>query len=187
VERHEIEVKLRMTAPRPRIAARLRSLGATLHRSRHFEDNHLLDDADGRLRRSGSLLRVRLTGRGGMLTYKGPRRIEKGAKARLEIETEIDDAATMLAVLERIGLQRVFRYQKYRTTYRHRKTLIELDETPIGNYIEVEGSPAEILRLSGLLGFGEKDFITKSYYELFRLYATTHHLTSSEMVFGVST
>lgn len=187
MEHREIEIKLRMDAPRARVAARLRSLGAKLRLPRHFEDNYIFDDRKGSIARSGSLLRVRLAPPAATLTYKGPRRIDRGTKSRTEIETEISDGATLLRILERIGLRCSFRYQKYRTVYRCGPALIALDETPIGNYIEVEGSPAGIERISGRLRFARGEFITATYHDLFMLYRRAHHIRSKHMMFGIAT
>jgi adenylate cyclase class 2 len=187
LEQREIEIKLKMDASRTRIAARLRSMGATLYRARHFEDNQILDYPSGKLHRSGSLLRIRRIGRGATLTYKGPRHIVRGAKSRVEMETEVSEGATLLKVLERIGLRQVFRYQKHRTVYRCESVLIALDETPVGNYIEVEGSPAGIVRIARRLGFRREDFDSRSYYELFVAYRRVHRFPSKDMILGITT
>jgi len=185
LEHRETEIKLKPDAPLTRVAARLRSLGATLHRSRHFEDNYILDDPRGRLRRAGSLLRVRLTPSGATLTFKGPRRIVQGTKTRDELEAEVSDGALLLKILKRIGMRCSFRYQKYRTIYRHASILIALDETPIGDYIEIEGSPGGIARFAKRIGFGRDDFITATYHELFVSCRKTHCIRSKDMVFGI--
>jgi adenylate cyclase, class 2 len=186
LDHREIEVKLEMEAPRTRVAARLRALGATLHRPRHFEDNQILDDASGKLRRKGHLLRVRTAGRDGLLTFKGPSRILGGAKARIELETKVAEPEALIRLLGRIGFRPVFRYQKYRTLYRHAKLLIAVDETPIGNYLELEGSPAGILRFSRRLGYDQEDFITHTYHELFLAYRRKHRPCPREMTFGIT-
>ncbi len=185
MEHRETEIKLRMAAPRTRTAARLRALGATLHLPRHFEDNYIFDDRRGTLARSGSLLRVRLSSSGDTLTYKGPRRILRGAKSRLELETSVSDGETTLRLLARIGLVCLFRYQKYRTVYRRASLLVTLDETPIGDYIEIEGPPGDIPRLATALGQRRENFITKSYFELFLEYRKVHRGLGKNMVFGM--
>jgi adenylate cyclase class 2 len=186
MERRETEVKLRMDAPRARFAARLRSLGASLHLPRHFEDNRVLDDARQRLYRSGSLLRLRVTPHGSILTYKGPRQVRGGIKSRFEVESEIRDPDALLRILTQLGLRPVFRYQKFRTLYRRAAVLIALDETPIGNYLEMEGSRAKIISLSKKLDFEEGDFISKSYYELFVAFKRRHNLSGGDMTFGIT-
>jgi len=185
LEHRETEIKLKPDAPLARVAARIRSLGATLHRPRHFEDNYILDDPGGRLRRRGFILRVRLTSSGATLTFKGRRRIVRGTKAREEIEAEISDGTLLLKILERTGIRCSFRYQKYRTVYRQASILVTLDETPIGDYIEIEGSPDDIARFAKRLGFTRDDFITSTYHELFVSYKKLHRVGSKDMLFDI--
>ena len=185
MEHRETEIKLKLDASIPRTAARLRSLGATLHRRRHFEDNFILEDSGGELRRAGSLLRVRLTPALAFLTFKGPRRIVAGTKERDEIEMEVQDGPLLLKILGRSGMRCAFRYQKYRTVYRQASVLITLDETPIGNYMELEGPRERIARLARRLGFGREDFITDTYHGLFISYKKAHCIKSENMVFGI--
>ena len=185
MEHREIEVKIQIDSPR-RAAARLRSLGALLHRKRHFEDNFVFDCRDGGIRKSGSLLRVRVLGaRLGTLTFKGPRRILGGAKSRLELESELTDAPALIQVLHRIGMRCAFRYQKQRTVFRHRSLLIMVDETPIGSYLEIEGKPDRIESFAARLGLGRKDFITRTYFELFQSYRRENQIHSRDMIFGI--
>ncbi len=184
MDHREVEIKLRVESL-DRAAARIRSLGAGLHRKRVFEDNYLLDYRDGRIRRGGSLLRIRLAGAEAFLTYKGPGRIVRRAKSRREIETRLDDGAALLAVLGRLGLRTMFRYQKFRTTYRHGSILIALDETPIGSYLEIEGSPQKIERFARRLGYDPTRFITQTYHQLFVSYKRANHLRSKNMMFGI--
>ena len=63
-----------------------------------------------------------------------------------------------------------FRYEKFRTTYRLpgiRNLKVEVDETPIGLFLELEGPGREIDRAAARLGFGPAEYITKSYGALF--------------------
>ena len=69
-----------------------------------------------------------------------------------------------------MGLRPCFRYEKYRSTYRLPGLpglIVEVDETPIGDFLELEGSPMEIDCGAALLGFSPADYITKSYGALF--------------------
>jgi adenylate cyclase class 2 len=164
----ESEIKLRMPGPGPARDAVAR-LGATLLRPRHFEDNFLLDDAGSTLVGSGRTLRVRRTERGAVLTFKGPRRDREGVKSREEIEVALPaaDADALLAILRSIGFAPVFRYQKYRETYRHGEVEIVVDETPIGTFLEIEGPLPQIHAAAAALGRGPADYITDSYAGLF--------------------
>jgi adenylate cyclase class 2 len=185
LERRETEIKLALSGPRARLTARLRSLGAWLELPRHLEDNFLFDDADRRISRTHSLLRVRLTPSGASLTFKGPARVIHGLKSRAELETRFSDGETLLKILDRLGMRCGFRYQKYRTLYRLGALHIALDETPIGTYIELEGSRRAIERLSRRLGFGRDDFITGTYHDLFVTYKRANRIRTRNMLFGI--
>lgn len=164
----ESEIKLRMSGPGPAREAVAR-LGAARARPRHFEDNVLLDDAEGTLAATGRTLRVRRTDQGAVLTFKGPRQDREGVKSREEIEASLpgSEADALLAVLAAIGFAPVFRYQKYRETYRHGGVEIVVDETPIGTFLEIEGALPEIHAAAAALGRGPADYITESYAGLF--------------------
>ena len=43
---------------------------------------------------------------------------------------------------------------------------ITLDELPLGNFVELEGEPADIDSFAGLLGFNRADYINDSYRAL---------------------
>lgn len=162
----ETEVKLRA---RELAAVReaLQRLGATRVHERHFEDNVLFDDARGSLREQGTVLRLRRTPRGGLLTFKGPRDMSAGVKSREERETDVADPEALDGILRRLGYAPVFRYQKYRESWSHAGQAIELDETPIGAFVEVEGDEAGIHALAKALGYGPADYLDLSYVGLF--------------------
>ena len=95
-------------------------------------------------------------------------------KVREEIEVEVANAATLSRIFEGLGMRGWFRYEKYRTTYRlppsarwAKDLLIELDETPIGNFLELEGAPEAIDRAAETLGYSRQDYILKSYLALY--------------------
>jgi adenylate cyclase class 2 len=162
----ETEVKLRLASAD---AAResLRRLGARLVRERHFEDNVLFDDSSGSLRASGTVLRLRRTPREAVLTFKGPRAIEGGVKSREERETTVADADELRAILDNLGYRPQFRYQKHRETWTHRGQEIEVDETPIGVFLEIEGDEEGIRAVAAELGFSPADYVAESYVGLF--------------------
>jgi len=67
-------------------------------------------------------------------------------KVREEIELEVSDAKALATIFEGLGMSRWFQYEKFRTTFGLRASnawaaglLIELDETPIGVFLELEG------------------------------------------------
>jgi adenylate cyclase class 2 len=162
----ETEVKLRIVSAR---AARedLRRAGAVLVRERHFEDNVLFDDRAGSLRGRGTVLRLRTTPHGAILTFKGPREIEDGVKSREERETAVDAPEQVRAILQNLGYRPLFRYQKYRESWSHRGQEIEVDETPIGDFLEIEGDSEGVRAVAAELGFSASDYVAESYVGLF--------------------
>jgi adenylate cyclase class 2 len=162
----ETEVKLRVR-DLGSVREALRVLGARPVHERHFEDNVLFDDAAGTLRARGTVLRVRRTLRGGVLTFKGPREIRDGVKSREERETAVADPEALDGILRRLGYRPIFRYQKYRESWSHGGQSVELDETPIGSFVEVEGDAAGIHAVAAALGYGPADYLTESYVGLF--------------------
>jgi len=181
----EVEVKLRCDD-----IACLTEAGLDLEavHERHFEDNWVYELPDGKLRK-GQYLRIRYTGNGdstvrarhghGVLTYKGKARADgasqkgknKGKKVREEIETTIGRPTKMVKILNRLGLRRSFRYQKYRSVYRvtlddNRKLLAMFDETPIGNFLELEGDAEVIELVASRIGFKPDAYVADSYVEM---------------------
>jgi adenylate cyclase class 2 len=162
----ETEIKLRVADVSAARETLLRA-GAVLVRERHFEDNVLFDDRAGTLRASGTVLRLRTTPGGGVLTFKGPREDRDGLKSREERESAVDDPAALRVILKRLGYRPVFRYQKYRESWRHRGQEIEVDETPIGAFLEIEGDAGGIHAVAAELGFDRADYVLDSYVALF--------------------
>ncbi|HVX64981.1 MAG TPA: class IV adenylate cyclase [Bryobacteraceae bacterium] len=164
----EIEIKL----PLPGAAQGrklLRRAGFAVWRRRVFEQNVLYDTPAADLRRAHTGLRVRTCGGRNILTFKGPPFPGKH-KDREEFETEFAADGAMREILRRLGYAPVFRYEKYRTEFRQGRSRSRamLDETPVGVFLELEGSPRWIDRTARALGFTETDYITTSYAELFR-------------------
>ena len=95
-------------------------------------------------------------------------------KVREEIEVEVGDAVVLTKIFEGLGMSGWFRYEKYRTTYRLPASkpwanglLVELDETPIGNFVELEGPSQAIDRAAEELGFSKRDYVLKNYLVLY--------------------
>jgi len=165
-EPRETEVKLRVASAED-ARARLRRAGARLVQERHFEENALFDDAAGTLRARGVVLRLRETPVGGVLTFKGPREIEGGVKSREERETAVGAPEEVRAILRNLGYRPLFRYQKYRETWTHRGQEIEVDELPIGSFLEIEGDAEGIHAVAAELGFSRADYVDESYVGLY--------------------
>jgi len=137
---------------------------------RHFEDNFLLDFPDQKLKSGRCLLRIRFAEGQGCLTFKGPPRTDGIFKTREELETGIEDGTILLQVLEQIGMRVSFRYQKYRREFTLDGVHVAVDETPIGNYVEFEGSEEGIRSLARKMKVAESRFLRLSYYSLYLEY-----------------
>ncbi len=185
---HEIEVKLRFDSIEPLIKA---GIVLELETPRHFEDNWLLDTANKQLGEKLAILRVRQTSETGSLTYKEKAAPEQAAsqfKKRLELETTLDDPKSALALFERLGFTPWFRYQKHRTVYRAELPSaawlhVMFDETPIGNFIELEGEENAIAEAVNLLGVRRENYVLESYLALQAAECARQNKPFSDMTF----
>ena len=164
--REEIEVKIPV-ANLSAVREKLQAAGASLRAPIHHESNVLFDDAERRLSGSGRTIRLRCAAGRVVLTYKGPARFQEGVKTREERETDVSSEEETRAILHALGLQPRFRYDKRREEWDSQGTVVALDETPIGLYVEVEGDPATIRRVVALLGLDASESIPYSYAELY--------------------
>ena len=184
------------------------ALGASPLRTRRLQDDRLFDTPGGRLRGERCTLRVRLErsaradGAGGdgaaaggsgatgatiaTLTFKGPPQPDV-MKVREEIETTAADGAVLLRVFEKAGFEVWFRYQKYREEFTHEDTIVAIDETPCGVFVELEGSEAGITRLARALGRSPADYITASYRNVYEADCAARGVPVTHMVFEPST
>lgn len=173
-----IQLEQEVKFPLPSIdagASKLAALGARVETKRHFEANILYDFPDGRLSKRDEALRLRRVGDDAWLTWKGPQHGVSRIKQRRELETLLEDGDAVEGILEALGVEECFRYEKYRTSYRlHRleDAVLTLDETPMGAFMEIEAAPARITELAEKLGLDMADAISVSYprlYERFRI------------------
>jgi adenylate cyclase, class 2 len=177
----EREVKLRFSSLAEAREA-IVGAGATPVRGRRLQEDCLLDTADEILRQQRCVLRIRMEAGRSLLTYKGPVQPSRW-KLREERETIVSDGETMLYVLERLGFSVWFRYQKYREEFGARDAVIALDETPIGTFVEIEGSESAITELALALGRSESDYLVDSYRSLYVQHCEANRLPTGNMVF----
>uniref|UniRef100_Q029T7 Adenylate cyclase n=1 Tax=Solibacter usitatus (strain Ellin6076) TaxID=234267 RepID=Q029T7_SOLUE len=179
----EVEVKLAVRDARS-ARRRLLDAGFKVLARRTFETNLVFDTAGMTLRRSSRLIRLRQAGKAITLTYKGEPLPGKH-KSREELEVEVADLDAMSAILSRLGYLQSFRYDKYRTEFHQpgHSGHVMLDETPVGVFIELEGSPSWIDRTARTLGFHEDAYITASYGRLYLEWCAAHGLKPADMVF----
>lgn len=164
--REEIEVKIPVESLSA-VREKLQASGAALRAVAHAESNVLFDDAERRLSGSGRTVRLRRAAGRAILTYKGPARFQDGAKTREERETVVSDPEEAQAILAGLGLAPRFRYDKRREEWDCDGSVVALDETPVGLFVEVEGDPTTIRRVVALLGLDPSESIPYSYAELY--------------------
>jgi predicted adenylyl cyclase CyaB len=162
----ETEIKIKINDPAD-FCRELIALAARPLSERHFEDNHLLDFPDGRLRANQCMIRIRQVRDHACITFKGRPRAESVFKVREELETGLADAGVALQILERLGLSVCFRYQKYRREFAVEGVHVAVDETPIGNYVEFESSEEGIRKLAAKMEIAESRFLRASYASLY--------------------
>lgn len=162
----EIEVKFCVRSL-PALPVRLEALGSRVVQPRVWERNLRFDTPLGDLRQAGRVLRLRQDA-AVHLTYKGPSEIRGGVQHRVEIELVVDEFDRARAFLEALGYQVAMAYEKYRITYALEGNLVTLDETPLGNFVEIEGTAPDIIaRAASCLGLDWEARINDSYAALF--------------------
>jgi adenylate cyclase class 2 len=180
----ETEIKLAVRDARS-ARRRLRQAGFALSKRRIFEANLVFDTDELGLRQSSRLLRLRQAGKTVTLTYKGVP-VSGKHKSREEVEVQMSDLKAMAEILGRLGYRQMFRYEKFRAEYQHPAGagVAMLDETPIGVFLELEGTPRWIDRTARTLGFHEDAYITASYGRLYLEWCAAHEIEPKDMVFA---
>lgn len=104
-------------------------------------------------------------------------------KHRVETETEVADGAALAEVFLSLGLIDAFRYEKWRSEWSDGEGHCVVDETPIGNYAELEGEPEWIDRAAVQLGIEPTEYMTLSYGRLFEQWQKEHHSMARHLTF----
>jgi len=169
------------------LTARLRAAGFALPTPRSFESNVLYDFPDRRMRARTEILRIRSYAGRWLLTHKclpasGPG--EDTHKHRVETETDVSDGDALAQVFLSLGLVPAFRYEKWRTEWSSGLGHCVVDETPIGNYAELEGPAAWIDQTAIQLGIHPADYITLSYGRLFDIWRQQHNSSAQDLTFA---
>jgi adenylate cyclase class 2 len=210
----EIEIKLRVQDV-DALLSRLKRVRTREISPRTYESNTLYDTPQQNLRRSGKLIRIRIEQRAStfrnrppsdnapaILTYKGPslpsRKSSKTGrrsisrqyfKIKEEIEVTVAGATELAGILQALGLHPVFRYEKFRTTYALpgvRGLKVELDETPVGIFLELEGQPEGIARGARLLGYDRTDYLIETYGSLYLADCHSRNVKPGDMLFPIT-
>jgi adenylate cyclase class 2 len=156
--------------------------GATPLRGRRLQEDCLLDTGDDRLRGRRCVLRVRMEAGKTLLTFKGPVQASP-MKLREEMETVVGDGLLLLRVLEELGFRVWFRYEKFREEFAHEDVTIAIDETPVGTFVEIEGSERGIHEMAAALARNPADYVTDSYRGLYVKHCESRGVPLTDMVF----
>ena len=177
----EIEIKFRIDDLRA-LSRKLRAAGFRVTTRRTHEMNTLYDLPGQVLRERKELLRLREYGSEWTLTHKTKKKIGRHS-SREELETSVGDGKQMDAILRALGFAPSFRYEKFRAEWTDGKGQVVVDETPVGNFCEIEGTPRWIDATAKKLGVTEADYITTNYAGLFAQWKEEINSTADEMTF----
>jgi adenylate cyclase class 2 len=171
----------------PGLTQRLQAAGFRLLTPRSFESNVLYDTPGRQMRARTEILRIRSYAGRWTVTHKrlpdvGPG--EDRHKHRIETETETADGAALAEIFLSLGLVAAFRYEKWRAEWEDGEGHCVVDETPIGDYAELEGSAEWIDRAAARLGIDPSQYITLSYGRLFDLWRQQHNSSAEDLTFA---
>ena len=177
----EIEIKFRV-ADLQVLARKLRRAGLRIVTRRTHEMNTLYDLPGEVLRGRQQLLRLRKYGAEWKLTHKAKKKTGRHS-SREELQTNVEDGKKMDLILRALGYAPSFRYEKFRAEWTDGKGQVVVDETPIGNFCEIEGPPRWIDATAKKLGVTPADYITKNYAGLFSEWKARTKSQAKEMTF----
>lgn len=179
----EVEIKFRIDDV-DALTAKLKTAGFHLVTPRTHEMNTLYDQPGDKLRRRGALLRLREYGPRWTLTYKDRSGRQSGRhKSRREIETQVENGEAMSRIIEAIGFSPSFRYEKFRSEWADSNGHVVIDQTPIGNFGEIEGPAKWIDATAKRLNISVKSYLKESYAELFAAWKRRTRSKPKEMTF----
>ena len=177
----EVEIKFRIENMSVMTRLLKQAVFKCITRSTH-EMNTLYDLPSEKLRERGELLRLRKYGDSWVLTHKAKGNAGRH-KSRVELQTNVDDGKEMDAILRALGFAPIFRYEKYRAEWSDGAGDVVLDETPIGNFGEIEGAARWIDRTATALGISRSDYITQTYAPMFFEWKQRTGSEATEMTF----
>ena len=73
--------------------------------------------------------------------------------------------------------------EKYREEFAHEDVTIAVDETPVGTFVEIEGSEGGIRQTAEALARKPADYVTDSYRGLYVRHCEQHGLPLADMLF----
>jgi adenylate cyclase, class 2 len=180
----EVEVKF-LVADLTAVRQRLLSIGATIKKERVFERNVRFDTPDEQLLQRWELLRLRQD-TAVRVTFKGPAAedLTSEAKVREEIEITVDDFEKTAVIFQHLGFEPIQTYEKYRETFQLGVVEVVLDEMPYGDFVELEGSEAEIKTAASQLDLDWDMRVVNNYLALMGELKALHNLPFDDITFA---
>jgi len=191
----EIELKFPVADPEA-LQFRLPQLGFQLVTPRTFEHNTLYDTPARALRARKQILRLRKYGDLCTVTHKRQPDEQDPVdttryKIRIETETVVAECEALSEIFQQLGYTPAFVYEKYRTEWSHTTGAdaettahLVIDETPIGNYAELEGPTAWIDQTLAELNIDPGTCLTDSYGKLFLIWKQSTASPAENLTFA---
>ena len=181
----EIEIKFKI-ADVQSLTAKLRQAGFRQVTPRTHEMNTLFDLPGHPLRNRGDLLRLRKYGEIWLLTHKAKGKNRDGPhKTRIETETHVENGEKMESILRALQFEPSFRYEKFRAEWKRDEGHVVIDETPIGNFAEIEGPADWIDAVARELNVEPKNYLRENYASLFFAWKRDTGSKAREMTFDL--
>lgn len=162
----------------------LREVAAEQLTTSELEVNILFDTAAGDLAANREVLRVRRVGDRRILTHKGPAVFDGAVKQRREIEVEISSSERTSELLHALGFAPWMRYEKERESWLMGSVRVELDHTPMGDFVELEGPTAELETAAHRLHLDPNRAVSQSYISLWQAHRDANPDLGRDMVFS---
>jgi adenylate cyclase class 2 len=178
----EVEIKFKIEDLKA-LTRKLRTSGFRLLTRRTHEMNTLYDLPGQPLRGKGEVLRIRKYGDRWTVTFKAKGKAGRH-KSRKEIETRVEDGQALAEILEALDFAPSFSYEKFRTEWSDGQGHVVVDETPIGNFGEIEGPSRWIDAVARSLGISSDQYITDSYAVLFLKWKQQTGSRAQDMLFN---
>jgi len=177
----ETEVKFHLEDPEA-AKEKILALGAR-SRGRFFERNICFENREKTFKSQDILLRLRKDDKS-RLTFKSPPpKRDHDFKVYEELEVEVNDFETCLAILQNLGFDPEKTYEKWRETFLLGQTKLLIDTTPCGTFLEIEGDKEEIRDLAERLGRDWRHRILLNYLEIFEIINKKEGLGLTDMTF----
>jgi len=92
----------------------------------------------------------------------------------------LTDSGVVQAVLQTLGCEVAFAYEKWREEWKFGGCHICLDQLPFGDFVEIEGPPESIFAAARVLGLDSRHSSTENYHQLNREYRAAEGLPEDD-------